>query len=227
MFCPFLHAISHIFLYAKDANLAAQRGGGLGRGKGVSHWWYCTCSTTCIPGVPRSPPSSSFSSSTRRLLSPFFFDALPVCVWALLGASQRECYGVHQKKWNSTTIKTFFSLIIEDPTNYARLINFRLISNAEILLGKKAMPNVQKRVCNRYIFRLSFHFAHHCWWLGRQCGVLHLFLLDTQCWYNNEEERERERERYSQPNISPLLMPLLQGGPSKNIWYNFTFHFST
>ncbi len=28
------------------------------------------------------------------------------------------------------------------------------------------MPNVQKRVCNVYLFRLMFHFACHCWWLG-------------------------------------------------------------
>ena len=28
------------------------------------------------------------------------------------------------------------------------------------------MPNVQKRVCNVYIFQLSFHFTYHRWWLG-------------------------------------------------------------
>ena len=28
------------------------------------------------------------------------------------------------------------------------------------------MPNVQKCGCNVYIFQLSFHFAHHRWWLG-------------------------------------------------------------
>ncbi len=28
----------------------------------------------------------------------------------------------------------------------------------------KSMPNVQKRVCNVCVFRLSFHFACHSWW---------------------------------------------------------------
>ncbi len=31
----------------------------------------------------------------------------------------------------------------------------------------KLGPNVEKnRVCNVYIFQLSFHFAYHSWWLG-------------------------------------------------------------
>ncbi len=52
------------------------------------------------------------------------------------------------------------------PTNNALLTNFRLSSNAEILListgwAYKLAPNVQKRVCNVYIIQLSFHFAYH------------------------------------------------------------------
>ncbi len=57
------------------------------------------------------------------------------------------------------------------PTNNALLINFLLSSDAEILLiitdwACKSAPNVQKRVCNAYVSRLSFHFAYHPWWLG-------------------------------------------------------------
>ncbi len=57
------------------------------------------------------------------------------------------------------------------PTNNALLIMFRLSSDAEILLKStdwayKSAPNVQKLVRYVYIFRLSFHFACHRWWLG-------------------------------------------------------------
>ena len=57
------------------------------------------------------------------------------------------------------------------PTDNRLLINFRLSSSAEILLTStdgacKSAPNGRKRVCNVYIFRLSFHFACHRWWLG-------------------------------------------------------------
>ena len=31
-------------------------------------------------------------------------------------------------------------------------------------------PNVQKHVCNVYVFQLSFHFAHLRWWLGTHCS---------------------------------------------------------
>ncbi len=56
------------------------------------------------------------------------------------------------------------------PTTHL-LIHFRLSSDAEILLmitdwAYKSMPNVQKPVCNVYVFQLSFHFACHRWWLG-------------------------------------------------------------
>ena len=34
---------------------------------------------------------------------------------------------------------------------------------------KSVAKNVQKRVCIGYMFRPSFYFAHHRWWLGRTC----------------------------------------------------------
>ena len=54
-----------------------------------------------------------------------------------------------------------------NPTN-----NFRFSSDAEILSistdqAYKSAPNVQKRVCNVYIFWLGFHLACQRWWLGR------------------------------------------------------------
>ena len=63
------------------------------------------------------------------------------------------------------------------PTNNALLISFRVSSDAEIFVNKHRLsmqiiaPNVQKRACNVYIFRLSFHLAYHRWWLGspRDC----------------------------------------------------------
>ena len=73
------------------------------------------------------------------------------------------------------------------PTNNALLINFLLSSDAEILListdwAYESAQNVQKRVCNVYIFRLSFHFAFHHWWLG----VTILFSWETKtCKYSN------------------------------------------
>ena len=36
----------------------------------------------------------------------------------------------------------------------------------------KLAPNVQKRVCSACAFQLSFHFAHHRWWLGRKSFCL-------------------------------------------------------
>ena len=65
------------------------------------------------------------------------------------------------------------SLSICHPTNNALLINFRLSSDAEILListewAHKSVPNAQKHVCNVYIFQLSIHFGYHGWWLGRE-----------------------------------------------------------
>ncbi len=59
-----------------------------------------------------------------------------------------------------------------NPTNNALLINFLLSSDAEIFVSKHRLSiqigakRAKKRVCNVYVFRLGFHFAHHCWWLG-------------------------------------------------------------
>ncbi len=60
------------------------------------------------------------------------------------------------------------------PTNNALLVNFRLISDAEILSistdwACKSVPIVQKRVCNVYVFQLTLYFAYHRWWLGDCC----------------------------------------------------------
>ncbi len=59
------------------------------------------------------------------------------------------------------------------PTNNALLINFRLTSDADILListdwAYKSVPSARKkRACIAHIFQLSFfHFAYHRWWLG-------------------------------------------------------------
>ncbi len=58
------------------------------------------------------------------------------------------------------------------PTNNGLLINFRLTSDAEILFNehrrsmRNRRQNVQKRVCNVYVFQRSFHFACHRCWLG-------------------------------------------------------------
>ena len=51
------------------------------------------------------------------------------------------------------------------------LISFWLSSDAEVLLINTdwafvSGPNVQKHVCNVYIFRMSFHFVCRRWWLG-------------------------------------------------------------
>ncbi len=49
------------------------------------------------------------------------------------------------------------------PTDLRR----RNFANKHRLSIQKSAPNVQKCACNVYMFRLSFHFACHCWWLGR------------------------------------------------------------
>ncbi len=71
---------------------------------------------------------------------------------------------------HTPTPLSFFSTF---PTHNALLVNFRLSSDAEILListnwACKSAPNLQKSVCNMYIFQRSFHFAYHCCWLGWQ-----------------------------------------------------------
>ena len=58
------------------------------------------------------------------------------------------------------------------PTNNRPLINFLLSSDAEISSTStdracKSAPKVRKRAhATCTCFRLSFHFACHCWWLG-------------------------------------------------------------
>ncbi len=90
----------------------------------------------------------------------------------------------------------------------------------------KSVPNVQKRVCNAYIFQPSFHFAHHRWWLGRRCWLGRLdtgWVVDARlqrshppplllikkknlaqedCLLPWGEEREREREQNSPPHFT-------------------------
>ncbi len=62
----------------------------------------------------------------------------------------------------------------KNPTNNALSINFPTELRRKIFVNKaptehaNRAPNEQKRVCNVYIFRLSFHFACHRWWLGRR-----------------------------------------------------------
>ncbi len=61
-----------------------------------------------------------------------------------------------------------------NPANNVPSINFRQSSDAEILLlstdwAYKSARNMQKRACNVYVFRLSFHFAYHRFWLGKGC----------------------------------------------------------
>ena len=46
------------------------------------------------------------------------------------------------------------------------LINFRLSSNAEILLKSTWQSSPNMYAMCRYRFQLSFHFAYHRWWLG-------------------------------------------------------------
>ena len=82
------------------------------------------------------------------------------CSTSTYSGPNRKCHQVCEKK------------LCAFPTNNALLICFLLSSDAEILSistdgAHKPAPNVQKRVCIVYISRLSFHFAYHCWWLGR------------------------------------------------------------
>ncbi len=81
------------------------------------------------------------------------------------------CYMVVDILYNRKEIMALLLLSWYCPTNNELLMNFRLSSDAEILsmstdLACKSAPNMQRRVCNVYMFRLSFHFAYHRWWLG-------------------------------------------------------------
>ncbi len=55
------------------------------------------------------------------------------------------------------------------PTNNALLINFRLSSDAEILLTSHRLSlqmSAKRAMRILHIFQPSFHFAYHRWWLG-------------------------------------------------------------
>ena len=73
------------------------------------------------------------------------------------------------------------SLLFSGTLNYRRRPNQQrtleklsteLRCNIVLLLStdwaRKSAPNVQKHACNVYTFQLSFHFAYHHRWLGRQ-----------------------------------------------------------
>ena len=67
------------------------------------------------------------------------------------------------------------------PTNNKLLIKFRLSSDAEIFVNKcqlckqvGAEPAKTCMQCVRYKFRLSLHFAHQCWWLGKHSGIFNI-----------------------------------------------------
>ncbi len=100
---------------------------------------------------------------------------------------------------------------LSGPTNNAPLINLRLSSDAEILListdwAYKLGPKCKKnRVCKVYIFRQSFHFAYHHWWLGNRTILVVHWLCFTPSFTRPLtcfkviffQLRERERERAS------------------------------
>ena len=108
----------------------------------------------CLSGL--KPFFSLFLSLSLSMMT----QTLPI-IWRFL---KRH---VEQKKKDDP--KTFF--FVSYPTNNALLITFRLSSDSEILLlstdwAYKLAQNVQRRVCNVHVFRLSFHFACHRCWLG-------------------------------------------------------------
>ncbi len=96
------------------------------------------------------------------------------------------------------------------PTNNALLIKFRLSFDAEILLisidsAYKLVLNVQKRVCNVYMFQLSFQFAYHHWWLGMR-------LLPHSCHLHNTalpvlERLRRQDSLYLRSTVLFFLLP--------------------
>ena len=80
------------------------------------------------------------------------------------------------KMWCLKSIQSFSKSVFkgtQPTTTHSLLINFLLSSDAEIFASKHRLSvqtdvkNVQKRASNVRIFRLSFHFAYHLWWLGR------------------------------------------------------------
>ncbi len=97
------------------------------------------------------------------------------------------------------------------PTDNALLINFGLSSEAEIFVNKHRLSiqnrgqNVLRRVCNAYVFRLSFHFACHRCWLGSSGSSK---IVSSSVWASSllgrKSLKERERKRGG-----PILTPLL------------------
>ncbi len=77
------------------------------------------------------------------------------------------------QQWRYTVPVQDVYLYIHYPTDNAPLINFRLGSDAEILListdwAYKSAPNIRTKTCTCDVhrFQLTFHFARHRWWLG-------------------------------------------------------------
>ncbi len=70
---------------------------------------------------------------------------------------------------------------------------------------------MQKRACNVYIFRLSFHFACHRWWLGRYFRVP-LYSSSSSSHFSplrcSQSSSQGEREK------DPPPLPLIRGGNS-------------
>ncbi len=88
----------------------------------------------------------------------------------------------------SSTVESNLSLMMTSsyPTNNALLINFRLGSDAEVLLMStdwacKSASNVKKCVCIVHIFQLSFHFAYHRWWLGSFISYMNVLVYTRHC----------------------------------------------
>ena len=107
---------------------------------------------------PSTPPASHFFLSLDAV-SPIKKVSCPSSSNLSLPLSTKQVITTHKERHQAC------------PTNDALLISSRLSSNAEILWTStdwayRLAPNVCKRVCNVYIFQLSFQFAYQRWWLG-------------------------------------------------------------
>ncbi len=107
------------------------------------HGWFVSLSLSLCPCL------CEVSRSPRRF-QPLIYDSLRILNPGMVSASWTHLY----------------------PTNKALLMNFRLSSDAEILLLSTDSIQIgtkrAKRVCNVYISQPSFHFAYHDWWSGRR-----------------------------------------------------------
>ena len=63
-------------------------------------------------------------------------------------------------KWDCNDTKHAYYCILNQPSDW----DCRNFVNKHQLSIQ--MPNVQRRACNVYVFRLRFHFAYRHWWLG-------------------------------------------------------------